>query len=91
MSRDNGWASLSAVGSYMAKNNPSFDTRLYGFRKLSDLVRKQAFIEIKESTDGSGGAMLTLRLKPGAQPVASQSASQAAAPPAAQKRRRKRT
>ena len=87
VSRDNGWASLSAVGSYMAKNNPSFDTRLYGFRKLSDLVRKQAFIEIKESTDGSGGAMLTLRLKPGTQSTASQSA----AAPAAQKRRRKRT
>ncbi len=86
VSRDNGWASLSAVGSYMAKNNPSFDTRLYGFRKLSDLVRKQAFIEIKESTDASGGAMLTLRLKAGAQAAA----SQAAAPPAAQKRRRKR-
>ena len=89
VSRDNGWASLSAVGSYMAKNNPSFDTRLYGFRKLSDLVRKQAFIEIKESTDASGGAMLTLRLKPSAAPV-TQSAAQAAAP-ATQKRRRKRT
>ena len=87
VSRDNGWASLSAVGSYMAKNNPSFDTRLYGFRKLSDLVRKQAFIEIKESTDASGGAMLMLRLKPGTQSTASQSA----AAPAAQKRRRKRT
>ena len=86
MSRDNGWASLSAVGSYMAKNNPSFDTRLYGFRKLSDLVRKQAFIEIKESTDAAGGAMLMLRLKPGVQSAA----SQVAAPPAAQKRRRKR-
>ena len=87
VSRDNGWASLSAVGSYMAKNNPSFDTRLYGFRKLSDLVRKQAFIEIRESTDASGGAMLMLRLKPGVQSAA----SQAAAPPPAQKRRRKRT
>ena len=32
--RDNGWATVSSVGSYMAKNNPSFDTRLYGFRKL---------------------------------------------------------
>ncbi len=85
VSRDNGWASLSAVGSYMAKNNPSFDTRLYGFRKLSDLVRKQAFIEIKESTDASGGAMLTLRLKPAATPVARSAA------PAAQDRRRKRT
>ncbi len=67
VSRDNGWATLSAVGSYMAKNNPSFDTRLYGFRKLSDMVRKQAFIEVKESTDGSSGPTLTVRLKPGVQ------------------------
>jgi hypothetical protein len=81
VSRDNGWATLSAVGSYMAKNNPSFDTRLYGFRKLSDMVRKQPFIEIKESTDASGGGLLTLRLKPGMQPGAQ---------PASQKRRRKR-
>ena len=68
VSRDNGWATLSSVGSYMAKNNPSFDTRLYGFRKLSDMVRKQAFIEARESTDASGGAMLMVRLKPNVQP-----------------------
>jgi uncharacterized LabA/DUF88 family protein len=64
VSRDNGWATLSSVGSYIAKNNPSFDTRLYGFRKLSDMIRKQPYIEIKESTDGSGGPLLGVRLKP---------------------------
>ena len=63
VSRDEGWASLSSVGSYMAKNNPSFDTRLYGFRKLSDMVRRQAFIET-EQVDGSNGPMLMVRLKP---------------------------
>jgi uncharacterized LabA/DUF88 family protein len=67
VSRDNGWATLSSVGSYIAKNNPSFDTRLYGFRKLSDMIRKQPYIEIKESTDGSGGPLLGVRLKPSAQ------------------------
>ena len=63
VSRDNGWATLSSVGSYMAKNNPSFDTRLYGYRKLSDMVRKQPFIEA-ESAQGANGPLLMVRIKP---------------------------
>jgi uncharacterized LabA/DUF88 family protein len=66
VSRDNGWATLSSVGSYMAKNNPSFDTRLYGFRKLSDMVRKQGYIEV-EATEGASGPLLMVRLRPNAQ------------------------
>ncbi len=68
VSRDEGWATLSAVGSYMAKNNPSFDTRLYGFRKLSDLMRKQPFLEHREATDGTNGPLM-LRLRPSAGPA----------------------
>jgi uncharacterized LabA/DUF88 family protein len=64
VSRDEGWATLSSVGSYMAKNNPSFDTRLYGFRKLSDMIRRQPFIEVKDASDGAGGPLLTVRLRP---------------------------
>ena len=45
-SRDSGWASLSAVGSFINKNNTSFDPRNYGFTKLSELVRKQAYLEV---------------------------------------------
>jgi uncharacterized LabA/DUF88 family protein len=63
VSRDEGWATLSSIGSYMAKNNPSFDTRLYGFRKLSDMVRKQPFVEAKDGGDGSSGPLLMVRLK----------------------------
>ena len=63
VSRDSGWATLSSVGSYMAKNNPSFDTRLYGYRKLSDMIRKQAFIEV-EATEGANGPLLMVRLRP---------------------------
>ncbi len=69
VSRDNGWATLSSVGSYMAKNNPSFDTRLYGFRKLSDMVRRQPFIEA-ETTQAASGPLLMVRLKPRAAPAA---------------------
>ncbi|MBB5206683.1 NYN domain-containing protein [Chiayiivirga flava] len=36
---ETGWASLGAVGNYLTKIRPDFDPRLYGHRKLSDLIR----------------------------------------------------
>lgn len=62
-SRDGGWATLSAVGSYMGKDNPSFDTRLYGSEKLGELVRKQPYIEVRQTTDPAGNAHLSVRLR----------------------------
>ena len=62
-SRDNGWASLSAVGSFINKNNTSFDPRNYGYTKLSELVRKQAYLEVKETTDVSGFVHLSVRAR----------------------------
>ncbi len=54
-SDDEGWAGLGAVGSYLNKIRPDFDPRLYGHRKLSDLVRSQKRnFEVAERT-GSGG------------------------------------
>ena len=38
-SDDTGWANLGTFGSYLTKLQPDFDSRLYGFKKLSDLVR----------------------------------------------------
>jgi len=63
--RENNWASLSAVGSLITKNSPSFDPRNYGCQKLGELVRKQPFIEVKEvpSGDNSGSVNLHVRLK----------------------------
>jgi hypothetical protein len=43
--RDDGWALLSAVGSFIGKINASFDPRNYGFPKLGELVRSQPSIE----------------------------------------------
>lgn len=60
--RDSGWATLSAVGSFVGKNNASFDARNYGFTKLSELVRKQSYLEVKEETDPSGFVHLHVRL-----------------------------
>lgn len=47
-SRDDGWAPLGPVGSHITKNNSAFDARNYGFTKLSDLVRKQTYLEFKD-------------------------------------------
>jgi len=37
---DSGWAHLGFVGSYLTKVQPDFDPRLYGSRKLSELLRR---------------------------------------------------
>lgn len=60
-SRDSGWAALSAVGSFISNNNASFDARNYGFTKLSELVRKQSYVEVKEVTDPSGFVHIHVR------------------------------
>lgn len=53
-SRDDGWAPLAAVGSFITKNNASFDPRNYGFARLGELVREQNYLDIKEIPDASG-------------------------------------
>ena len=53
--RDDGWAPLGAVGNLIAKVQSSFDSRNYGFKKLSDLMRNQKFVEVK-SVEGADGA-----------------------------------
>lgn len=63
--RDSGWAALSAVGSLVVKNSPSFDSRNYGFQKLGELVRSQSYLEVKEVPvgDGSTNVHLYVRLR----------------------------
>lgn len=61
--RDHGWAALAAVGTYITKNNASFDARNYGFSKLGELVRNQPFIEVKEVPDSGEITHIHVRLK----------------------------
>lgn len=63
--KDNGWASLSQVGSMILKNSPSFDPRNYGCQKLGELVRKQAYLDVKETavSDGSTNVHLYVKLR----------------------------
>lgn len=48
---DLGWAHLASIGSYINKINPDFDARLYGFSKLSDLIK--SFDLFEHRTDNS--------------------------------------
>lgn len=43
-SKDDGWSLLSAVGGYINKNQPSFDSRTYGYEKLSELVKSLTYL-----------------------------------------------
>lgn len=61
--KENGWSPLSAIGSMLLKNSPSFDPRNYGFQKLSELVRKQAYLEVKEVNVGDGSSNVHLHVR----------------------------
>ncbi|MFA6730776.1 MAG: NYN domain-containing protein [Eubacteriales bacterium] len=46
-SDDEGWSSLGEVGNILTKRFPDFDTRNYGFSKLTPLIRSLQSFEIK--------------------------------------------
>ena len=48
---DEGWASLGAVGSHISKQT-SFDSRNYGYAKLSDLIKAIDLFEVKKQGKG---------------------------------------
>ena len=57
--RDDGWSSLSALGSQLTRNHPSFDPRNYpGVTKLGELMRKQGYLEVKEVPLGDGSTQV---------------------------------
>ena len=64
---DSGWSHLGTFGSYLQKVQPEFDSRLHGFKKLSDLVRgRPDLFEINErSVVGSNHKVMYLRAKRG--------------------------
>ncbi|MWB76558.1 NYN domain-containing protein [Pseudooceanicola sp. 216_PA32_1] len=53
------WYPLGQVGQYVTAENPDFDTRSYGKRKLSDLVQELKLFETKR---GAGNQMMIRRL-----------------------------
>jgi hypothetical protein len=60
MESEDGWVPLGAVGTQLANLASDFDPRTFGFRKLSDLVRKTNAFEIEHPEGGT----LRIRTKP---------------------------
>lgn len=53
--RDDGWSTLAALGGQISRDHSSFDPRNYSFKRLSDLVRGQAYLQIREVASGENG------------------------------------
>jgi len=51
---DEGWAFLGDVGSLLQKKQPNFDSRNYGFQKLTPLIQSINSIEVERREDSKG-------------------------------------
>jgi hypothetical protein len=61
--REDGWATLSALGSQLTRNHPSFDPRNYKESKLGELMHKQNYLEMKEVATGEGTGHVHLHVR----------------------------
>ncbi|ALS60035.1 Maebl [Pandoraea norimbergensis] len=64
VSDEDGWASLGSIGSHVAKQAPDFDSRNYGFGKLSDLVSTIGLFDVEQRAGTGGKQGIWVRLKP---------------------------
>ena len=63
-SDESGWAQLGTFGSYLTKLQPDFDSRVYGFKKLSDLIKAKTDLFVTEERLSTGNQkQLYLRAK----------------------------
>jgi len=53
-SDDDGWASLASVGHILTQQSPDFDSRNYGYAKLSDLMAATTLFELDRRSPGDG-------------------------------------
>ncbi|MCF6186481.1 MAG: NYN domain-containing protein [Desulfobulbaceae bacterium] len=60
---DTGWAQLGTFGSYLTKLQPDFDARLYGYKKLSDLVKAKTDLFVTEERQAPGGNQKIIYLR----------------------------
>lgn len=60
---ENGRAHLGAVGSHLIKLLPDFDSRNYGFSKLSDLVEKIPTLVLSRENAGRGTQVIYVQRK----------------------------
>ena len=55
-SDDDGWAPLGGVGNIITKQRPDFDSRTYGYAKLSDLMAATTLFDLERRGPGDGKA-----------------------------------
>lgn len=60
---ESGWSHLGTFGSYLQKIQPDFDSRIHGFKKLSDLVRAHPELFLTEERPASGSNYKVLYVK----------------------------
>lgn len=53
-SDDDGWAPLASVGHILTNQSPDFDSRTYGYAKLSDLTAATTLFEVDRRSPGDG-------------------------------------
>lgn len=63
---DDGWAFLGDVGSLLQKKQPNFDSRNYGFQKLTPLIKSIKNFEVETRDSGKGRfKLIYVRIKEG--------------------------
>jgi hypothetical protein len=60
---DSGWAHLGTFGSYVTKLQSDFDSRRYGYKKLSDLVKAHTDLFVTEERQAPGANQKVLYLR----------------------------
>ena len=61
--QDDGWAFLGAVGNSLRQLDPAFDSRSYGHKQLSQLVKSRSdLFAMRETTPNGGPSVLYVKL-----------------------------
>ena len=60
---DEGWAYLGEVGSLLQKKRPDFDSRNFGYKKLSNMLESCGDFEVDFRGNSSNGKLIYVRVK----------------------------
>jgi len=62
--QEDGWASLGPLGQYLRQLDPGFDSRTYGYKQLSQLIRAYpSLFKIRSVKQTHGNSIIYVRLK----------------------------
>jgi uncharacterized LabA/DUF88 family protein len=77
-SDEDGWAPLSSIGNIITNRRPDFDSRTYGYGKLSDLIKATGLFMIDRRSPGDGKQAVVYAREKRRQPAAKSAAKPAA-------------